>query len=140
MTATFHPSQNFGRFPSSAPRSSFTVRRPVATLDADSAPNYAVRRLTAVVVVVSVLFVGAVAVGQAAGALADLGGRPAAAFELGAAGGVVAPSTHVAQAGDTLWSIADGYRGEVARDAYVDALISLNGGTAVQVGQSVRLP
>jgi hypothetical protein len=140
MTATFHPSQNFRRVPQSRTAgSSFGAGTSVARLDADE-PNYAVRRLVAVVTVVSVLFVGAVAVGQAVGALADLGGRPAAASGLGAAGDGATSRTHVAQAGDTLWSIADDHRGEVGRAAYVDALISLNGGTSVQVGQAVRLP
>ena len=47
---------------------------------------------------------------------------------------------HVARSGDTLWSIAETYRGEVERHAFVDALITLNHGTSIQIGQAVRLP
>ena len=47
---------------------------------------------------------------------------------------------HVAEPGDTLWSIADAYRGDVGRDRFIDALIDLNGGTGIQVGQAVHLP
>ena len=41
---------------------------------------------------------------------------------------------------DTLWSIASTYRGTVEQGRYVDALIRLNGGTSIEVGQAVRLP
>ena len=51
-----------------------------------------------------------------------------------------APGVHVAAPGDTLWSIAQQYRGDVGRDRYVDALIDLNGDTSIQVGQAIRLP
>jgi LysM repeat protein len=104
----------------------------------DLVPNYAVRRLMATVVALAVLALGAIAVVETVGALVDLGGRPAAASEIPAP--AAAPSLHVAAAGDTLWSIAEQYRGEVSRDRFVDALIDLNGGTGIQVGQPVRLP
>jgi hypothetical protein len=106
-------------------------------------PNYAARRLAAACVAVCVLAVGAVALSALAGALGgvldDLGGRPAAASEIGSgADGFV--RSHVAAPGDTLWSIAEHYRGGVDRDRYIDALEALNGGSAIQVGQAVRLP
>ncbi len=50
------------------------------------------------------------------------------------------PNSVVAHAGDSLWSIAERHRGDVGVRRYVDALIGLNGGTAIQAGQAVRLP
>ena len=47
---------------------------------------------------------------------------------------------YIVQSGDTLWSIADQFRGDVGHSRYVDALIDSNGGTAIQIGQVVRLP
>ena len=44
------------------------------------------------------------------------------------------------RAGDSLWSIAETYHGKVALTQYVEALISLNGGTHIEGGQVVRLP
>jgi Tfp pilus assembly protein FimV len=72
--------------------------------------------------------------------LAGLGGDPASASETRPAPTSFAPAAHVAEPGDTLWAIADRYRGSVGRDAYLEALIVLNGGTAIQVGQAVALP
>ena len=47
---------------------------------------------------------------------------------------------YVVQPGDTLWAIADRMhlRGDLA--LYVDALITLNGGSAIVPGQQLRLP
>ena len=101
-------------------------------------PNYTARRFLVAVVALAVLAAGVIAVVETVGALVDLGGRPAAASEITSA--VTGPSTHVAAPGDTLWAIAEQYRGDVGRDRYVDALIDLNGGTTIQVGQSIRLP
>lgn len=131
MTATFHPSQNFNRI---------SRELPSASQPTMAEPNYLARRVMVVVVAVAVIAASAVAVGQTVGALVDLGGRPAAASEIAAPGAVAAPRLHVAASGDTLWSIAESYRGTTLRDRYVDALIDLNGGTTVQVGQAVRLP
>lgn len=49
-------------------------------------------------------------------------------------------TTHVVQAGDTLWSIAATHRGARGQAEYVEALIELNGSTVVLVGQVVALP
>ena len=45
-----------------------------------------------------------------------------------------------AEPGDSLWSIAERFHGDVSLPRYVDALIQLNGGTAIVAGQLVRLP
>lgn len=141
MTAAFHPSRDFRR--------ARDVRRAVGSVPAPrprhtssssgaDAPNYLVRRVVAVVVAVAVLAAAAVMVGTAVGALSDLGGRPAAASEV--SGAAVAPALHVAEPGDTLWSIAGRYRGGIDRDRYIDALISLNGTSDILAGQAIRLP
>jgi Tfp pilus assembly protein FimV len=131
MTATFHPQHTRRRH-----------TQPLHVEHMDLGPNYTVRRLLAAVVALAVSALGAIAVVETVGALVDLGGRPAAASEIPASESapVAAPSLHVAAPGDTLWSIAEQYRGEVSRDRFVDALIDLNGGTVIQVGQPVRLP
>jgi Tfp pilus assembly protein FimV len=108
-------------------------------------PNYLVRRTIAALVVVALVVVFAVASSAAAEALAGLGSRPAAASEAVPAvpfdsSGAPVALVHVARPGDTMWSIADQYRGEVSRDRYLDALISRNGGTAILAGQAVLLP
>jgi hypothetical protein len=107
-------------------------------------PNYAARRVMAVAVMFVVLLVAlAVLV-----LLAGLGGRPASASQAepahisadGSAAAVRAAMAYVAGPGDTLWSVASTHHGSAPLDAYLDALIDLNGGTTVQVGQVVHLP
>lgn len=118
-----------------APASRFhRVERP-----ASSGPNYAARRLGALFLAISAVFAGVWMVEQAA---ASLGGAPVVAAEPVNASlvGDSIERVHVARDGDSLWSIADDYRGDVDRDRYVDALVALNGGTTVSVGQGVRLP
>jgi len=137
MTATFHPSRDFVRVPIP---SRVPAPRPVRSSTEQHSPaaNYLLRRVVAAVVGVCVLAAATVAVGEIVGAVSDLGGRPAAASEV--TGADSAPAMHVAATGDTLWSIADRYRGEIGHARYVDALVTLNGGTDVQAGQAVRLP
>ncbi len=84
--------------------------------------------------VASVLFVAVMVIGLLAGS----GGRPASASRAEPANTITA--THVAVKGDSLWSIAETHRGDVGMDRFLDALIDLNGGTSVQIGQAVRLP
>jgi len=96
-------------------------------------PNYALRRLVvgglaALTLVSSMLGL----IGLSAG----LAGLPASA----APAEVAASSVHVAQPGDTLWSIANTYRGDVARDRFIEVLIRKNGGVEIQAGQAVWLP
>lgn len=122
MTAAFHPI---------APR---THRVEL------SAPPYARRRAVAAALLALVVVLLAFAVSTLVDAAIDVGGRPAAASGVAAASDTPIVRVHVAQPGDTMWSIADRYRGEVGHGRYVDALIDLNGGTTIQVGQAVRLP
>lgn len=105
-------------------------------------PNYAARRVVAAVAAVvaaAVLILAAMAAISAVEAWVDLGGRPAAASEIDPTR-VPTARRHVAQPGDTLWSIADTYRGDIGRSGYIDALIRLNGGTEILVGQAIVLP
>jgi hypothetical protein len=106
-------------------------------------PNYAARRLGALVVALGSVVVMAALINSM---LVGLGGSPASAAEAtaiaaaDASTAVVAPAIHVAAPGDSLWSVADQHRGSVDRDRYVDALIELNGSTSIVVGQAVHLP
>ena len=65
------------------------------------------------------------------------GGVPASA-----AGAGTAPleRTVRARAGDSLWSLAEAFHGDVSVSRYVEALIARNGGTRIDAGQVVRLP
>ena len=96
-------------------------------------PNYALRRLV-VGGLAALTLIGSMLglIGLSAG----LAGSPASA----ASAEVAASSVHVAQPGDTLWSIANIYRGDVARDRFIEVLIRKNGGVEIQAGQAVWLP
>ena len=96
-------------------------------------PNYAARRLGALLFALSAVMAGTWLVGEVAGGLA---GQPASA----AAPAADSSGVHVARSGDTLWSIAEDHRANISRDSYVDALVALNGGTAIHIGQAVHLP
>jgi hypothetical protein len=100
-------------------------------------PNYALRRLVVGTVAVMALIVGMLGV---VGMSAGFAGSPASAASASAAGTDASPSVHVARAGDTLWSIANTYRGNVDRGRFIDALIRLNGGIKIQAGQAIWLP
>lgn len=85
---------------------------------------------------VSLVFV-AVVVALVAGAgnvLANRGGAPASVSAVRPA------SSYVVQPGDTLWSIAAANHGVVSQSLYVDALVAVNGGASLQVGQVITLP
>jgi hypothetical protein len=119
MTAALH-SATCASHPTRALRSPSTV--------------YRRRRTVAALVVAGVLST----VGLAAqGVLTGPGGDPASA-----AGAGTAPAVrHVrAEAGDSLWSIGERFHGTVDLSRYVDALVEVNGGTAITAGQLVRLP
>lgn len=84
--------------------------------------------------------------------LANRGGVPAsasavrpdaAAAPLAAAASSAAASAapgYIVQPGDTLWSIAARLRGGESQADYVAALVEVNGGASLQVGQVLRLP
>jgi Tfp pilus assembly protein FimV len=113
---------------------SFDVNGEVRAMVRPSIPNYALRRLLVGTAAVVALAFGLV---TAVGLSAGLSGSTASAAS---SADVVAPSVHVAQPGDTMWSIANTYRGDVNRDRYIDALIDANGGAEVQAGAAVLLP
>jgi LysM repeat protein len=101
---------------------------------ADPRPStlvYVRRRLLVALVAVAVV---AVVVLGAGNVLANRGGDPASTSAVRPA------TTYVAHAGDTMWSIASRFHGAAGQADYVDALIEVNGGVALQVGQVVRLP
>ena len=106
---------------------SFPVTRPPAA-------TYRRRR---VVVGTSLAVLVAVSAVTAHDVLAGSGGVPASAAVSQPA---QARTRVIAQAGDTLWSIAGLHHGEVSITRYVDALVDLNGGATIQVGQEVVLP
>lgn len=104
----------------------------------DRRPNYTLRRLSVGAGAVLAL---AVVVVVLSSLLASLGGDPASAAGTSPAEAVsTVERTHVARPGDTLWSIAHQYRGDVGHERYVDALVRLNGGAGIVVGQAVSLP
>jgi LysM repeat protein len=80
------------------------------------------------IAVVIALWVGAGSV------LANRGGAPASTSAVRPA------STYVVQPGDTLWSIAQRFHGQSSQVGYVDALVSVVGDAALQVGQVIALP
>ncbi len=104
-------------------------------------PNYAARRLGALLAVCTMALTGAWLVSEMAQSVV---GQPVSAAEVASSGeqpsASPAADVHVARDGDTLWSIADEYRGEVARDRFIDALVTLNGDTVIRIGQAVVLP
>jgi LysM repeat protein len=96
-----------------------------------------IRRRIAVVLaaIVSLLLVlGGVVVAERA--LAGRGGVPASA----PAAQPVQSAPYVVQPGDTLWSIAQRFRGERSLAGYVDALVQANSGPDITVGQRLVLP
>ncbi len=99
-----------------------------------TAATYRRRRRVAAVALVAVT--SALTLG-AHGVLTGPGGVPASA----AGAGTARPAGAVrAEPGDSLWALAERHHGEVDLARYVEALIDLNGGTAIAAGQLVRLP
>jgi hypothetical protein len=108
----------------------------------ESRAVYRRRRVVAVALAVAALTMVTMV---GAGVLAGPGGVTASASGAGPAGGAVGaqlsgPVTVVALPGDTLWSVAERYRGEISHSRYLDALISYNGGASIEAGQVLILP
>ena len=90
------------------------------------------------IAVASVLFSLVAALGLGAGnVLANRGGAPASASAVRQA---TPATTYLIQPGDTMWSIAYVHHGDADLMTFVDALIALNGGTLLHVGQLISLP
>jgi LysM repeat protein len=100
-------------------------------------PSAATYRRRRVVVGTSLAVLVAVGAVTAHDVLAGSGGVPASAAVSQPA---QARARLTAQAGDTLWSIAGVHHGEISITRYVDALVDLNGGATIQVGQEIILP
>lgn len=115
---------------------SATVFRPRAAR-AVTAETYRRRRAVVGTALAVVVASGAVLTHDV---LAGSGGVPASAAASQPAHAGLVRSTITAQPGDTLWSIAQAHRGDVAVGRYVDKLVDLNGGASIQAGQQVILP
>lgn len=92
--------------------------------------------------IVGTTFAVLVAVGAvtATDVLAGSGGDPASAAAGQPARLVVEQATVVALPGDTLWSIAERFRGDTPISRYVDTLVDLNGGASIVAGQTILVP
>lgn len=102
-----------------------------------SAATFRRRRLIVGTTLAVVVAVGAVA---ATDVLAGSGGDPASAATGQPARLVVEQATVVALPGDTLWTIAERFRGDTPISRYVDTLVDLNGGASIVAGQAILLP
>jgi hypothetical protein len=131
------PSPSYLELPQVVSATSLSARAEVRAMVRPAVPNYALRRLVVGSFAAVALIVGMLGV---VGMSAGFTGSPASAASASAAAVVAAPSVHVAHAGDTLWSIANTYRGVVDRDRFINALLRLNGGVEIQAGQAIWLP
>lgn len=127
-----------GRFVAVVPSRYAVGRRPRAV--------YIRRRLAVLLVLVAMLCSVAWSTGQV---LASRGGapasaptaRPALAGDADAdADPAAATASYVVQPGDTLWSLARRYHGDMSTERYLERLVEVNGGAALEVGQVVVLP
>jgi hypothetical protein len=125
MAATFAPA-------SGRPSDRFQVRLPVGLAGRRRTRSTYVRRRVGVLAFVVTFVVSLVSVSQHG--LADRGDDPASVPAIGRS------ATYVVQPGDTLWSIAEQWYPGSDTAEVVDALVSLNGGTAIDVGERLSLP
>ena len=103
----------------------------IARVPAPAASTFLRRRIGVVTFAVAL----AVSVGVAVDdGLADRGGDPASTSAVGHT------NVYVVQPGDTMWAIAQRVHPDGDTAGYVDALVSLNGGSVIVPGQQLRLP
>ncbi len=127
--ATHHAGNTSGRIAVRAPS-----RRTGHPADRPSEATYRRRRAVVGGILAAVTAAGIVLTHDV---LVGSGGVPASAAASQPARARVVVT---AMPGDTLWSIAEAHRGEVAITRYVDKLVDLNGGPSIQAGQAVVLP
>lgn len=96
---------------------------------------YVRRRLAVMIAAVAILLLG----WFGAATLTNRGGQPASTPTVRQPS-AAAVSEYVVEPGDTMWRIAGKYHGATPRMEYVDALVRLNGGVSIDVGQTLRLP
>ncbi len=136
MTATLRsvpgqPTHRVGRPSAVVALPTRRVRRPRST---PTEAAYRRRRAFAGLVLAGVVGSAGLLAGNV---LTGPGGVPASA----AGAGTATPARAVrAHAGDSLWSIAETFHGDIPLARYVEALISVNGGTRIEAGQVVELP
>jgi LysM repeat protein len=134
--------------------------RPTISLETENAMAYAVvipgqfsdsrsrshvyvrRRMMVILCLAAIVLVLIFGAGRV---VANRGGAPASASMIrpATAPAVVAPApanVYIVKAGDTLWSIGERYHGQASLVDYVDALVSANGGTELQVSQALTVP
>ena len=102
-----------------------------AAAPAPTPATYRRRRIGAAVFAVALV----VSVGSVAQrGLADRGGDPASVSAVGQ------HATYLVRSGDTLWSVAERFYPGADLPVVVDALLTLNGGASLQVGQRLNMP
>ncbi len=119
------------------PAPSYTVVLPTHLSDARPTTQVYVRRRLLVTLLLATIL--AVVWLSAGSVLASRGGEPASASAVRLATST-SGATYVVHAGDTMWSIASVHHGATSQSAYVDALVEINGGARLQIGQIIRLP
>ncbi len=102
----------------------------------DLAAVYLRRRVVVALALLVALLLVLVGFVAAERALAGRGGVPASA----PTARPVQSAPYVVQPGDNLWSIAQRFAGDRSVTSYVEALIRLNGGPDLQIGQHLQLP
>lgn len=113
--------------------------RPSLSLVAPARPSRATYLRRRIVALALLAGVSLVPLGVVQTVFADRGGIPATAPTAGEHL-PLAGAAYVVQAGDTLWSIAERSHGSVPLVDYVEQLVVVNGGTALEVGQRLVLP
>jgi LysM repeat protein len=125
MAATFAPT-------SGRPSDRFQVHLPAGLAGRRRTRATYVRRRVGALAFAVTFVVSLVSVSQHG--LADRGDDPASVPAIGRS------ASYVVQPGDTLWSIAEQHYPSSNTSEVVDALVSLNGGTTIDVGQRLSLP